>query len=110
MRDGKYLLLKRKNEPLANEWWVPGGRVYRSESLSEAFTRKMKEETGLEVSEISNLGYYEEVFNEGENGPIHTVSVVFSAIAWGEVSLDDQSTDYEWATELPERFIERFKA
>lgn len=110
MRDGKYLVVLRRNEPLKNEWWVPGGRVYRGESLAEAFIRKMKQETGLFVDQISNIGYYEEVFNVGEHGPIHTVSVVFSAMARGEVLLDDQSRDYEWVEKLPVRFTERFKA
>ena len=30
---GSYLLLKRKNEPLKNEYYLPGGRIFIGELL-----------------------------------------------------------------------------
>ncbi|MDQ7042780.1 MAG: GDP-mannose mannosyl hydrolase [Sulfurimonas sp.] len=41
------LLGKRVNEPASNFWFVPGGRIFKDESLDAAFTRTVQEELGL---------------------------------------------------------------
>lgn len=49
VEDGlRVLLVKRKSPPFAGEWAMPGGFVHLDESLSEAATRKLAEETGVE--------------------------------------------------------------
>lgn len=50
VQDGKVLLVKRKHEPLAGQWSLPGGAVEVGETLEACLTREMREETGLEVS------------------------------------------------------------
>jgi len=47
---GRVLLIKRRFEPLAGRWSLPGGAVEVGETLAEGLAREMKEETGLEVS------------------------------------------------------------
>src|SRR5687768_7195207 len=32
---GRVMLVRRKNEPLSGEWWVPGGRVKHGESAAD---------------------------------------------------------------------------
>lgn len=49
VRDGKVLLVKRKYEPLAGQWSLPGGAVEVGETLEACLVREMLEETGLEV-------------------------------------------------------------
>ena len=49
VRDGKVLLVKRKHEPLAGQWSLPGGAVEVGETLEACLVREMREETGLEV-------------------------------------------------------------
>ncbi len=49
VQDGKVLLVKRKHEPLAGQWSLPGGAVEVGETLEACLTREMLEETGLEV-------------------------------------------------------------
>ena len=109
VKDGLYLLVQRKNEPLKGEWWVPGGRIYKGETLEKGFRRKVKEETGLDVRVIVRVGFYEEQFKKNDLGidSKHTISVVFVATpidATQDIKLDKQSSDYKWSSYLPKRF------
>jgi 8-oxo-dGTP diphosphatase len=50
VQEGKVLLVRRKHEPLAGRWSLPGGAVEVGETLEACLVREMLEETGLEVS------------------------------------------------------------
>ena len=47
--EGRVLLIKRRFEPLAGRWSLPGGALELGETLAEGLAREMKEETGLDV-------------------------------------------------------------
>jgi 8-oxo-dGTP diphosphatase len=49
LQDGQVVLIKRRFDPLAGQWSLPGGRVELGETLHTALVREMLEETGLEV-------------------------------------------------------------
>jgi 8-oxo-dGTP diphosphatase len=49
LQDGKVVLVKRKYEPLAGQWSLPGGRLELGETLEAGLAREMLEETGLIV-------------------------------------------------------------
>jgi 8-oxo-dGTP diphosphatase len=49
MQDGKVVLVKRRFEPLAGQWSLPGGRLELGETLEAGLAREMVEETGLVV-------------------------------------------------------------
>ena len=106
---GGYLLIKRANEPRKGEWWVIGGRLLKGETLEEAVVRKVWEETSLNVKSVHPIGYYEAVSQENPFGlapRFHAVSVVFSTLVddGQQIKLDDQSTDWKYAEELPADF------
>ena len=46
---GRVVLIKRKFEPLAGQWSLPGGTLEVGETLEAGAAREMLEETGLEV-------------------------------------------------------------
>ena len=56
---GRVLLIKRRFEPLAGRWSLPGGALEVGETLAEGLAREMNEETGLDV----DVGPVVEVFD-----------------------------------------------
>ena len=49
LRAAGVILIKRRYEPLAGEWSIPGGTIEVGETLDEAVAREVLEETGLRV-------------------------------------------------------------
>jgi len=49
IQHGRVVLVKRRFEPLAGQWSLPGGRLELGETLEAGLAREMLEETGLEV-------------------------------------------------------------
>ncbi|WP_339891713.1 GDP-mannose mannosyl hydrolase [Neptuniibacter pectenicola] len=56
---------KRVNSPAKDWWFVPGGRVYKDETLKNAFSRITLSELGMEydISKCQPLGLYEHFYN-----------------------------------------------
>jgi colanic acid biosynthesis protein WcaH len=107
---GQVLLVKRRNDPLRNAWWVPGGRVLKGEPVERALRRKMREELGIRVGDLRCVGYSEAVnmrhpgiASEGDR--LHSLSIVFETqYEAGSVTLDSQSSDWRYFDRLPARF------
>ncbi|MBM4329844.1 MAG: NUDIX hydrolase [Deltaproteobacteria bacterium] len=72
------VLILRKNTPVA--WALPGGFVDYGETLEEAAVREAKEETGLEVEDISQFHTYSDPKRDPRQ---HTISTVFTVRAQG---------------------------
>jgi 8-oxo-dGTP diphosphatase len=49
VHDGQVLIVKRRYEPLAGRWSLPGGTLELGETLEAGVVREMREETGLDV-------------------------------------------------------------
>ena len=85
---------------------VPGGRINISESLTEAFTREVHEETGLSISEYQ-LFDVQDTFNKKDNETWHIVRIFYKAKYKGEkITLSEDHDAYVWA---PLSTIENFK-
>ena len=49
VHEGRVVLVKRRFEPLAGQWSIPGGAVETGETLEACLIREMTEETGFVV-------------------------------------------------------------
>jgi 8-oxo-dGTP diphosphatase len=49
VHEGRVVLVKRRFEPLAGQWSIPGGAVETGETLDACLIREMAEETGFLV-------------------------------------------------------------
>lgn len=105
---GEFLLVKRRNEPLKGQFWIPGGRLHKSERLTDAVHRKMREEIGVDVEILENVGFFEEFFDrsaENVEGGVHSISIVYVVRPLSYViRLDGQSDDWGWFKKLPAQF------
>lgn len=62
------VLGQRSNEPAKGEWFVPGGRVKKGESLEEAVHRVAMEELGVDIKISEKLGVFEHFYETSEVG------------------------------------------
>ena len=104
--DDSILLGHRLNEPARGFWFVPGGRIYKDETLADAFSRISHDELGLELSlnDAKLKGGYEHFYTENfaQEPEISTHYVVLAY----QVKLHDKLTrlpdrqhdDYQWFT------------
>ena len=59
--DLKVLLIQRKLDPFRGHWALPGGFVRVDESLEQAATRELEEETGVSIRYLEQLYTFGEV-------------------------------------------------
>ena len=100
-REGKLFLLYREDE---SHWEVPGGKVEKSESPTQAAVRETKEEAGVEV-ELKKPFYSGEFQKDGEMFLWHGY---IAEVKQGEpCTSEDRFTDSDWfgAEELDEEDI-----
>lgn len=103
VHDGCALLVQRASSPAKGQWWLPGGRVLKGETLKQAAWRKAKEEVSLDCWVGPVLHTAETLFPDGPNGiPVHSVNTCFLLIPkrTSGVYLNDTVTDFWWFNPL----------
>ena len=81
VQDGQVLIVKRKYDPLAGRWSLPGGGVEVGETLEASVAREMLEETGLQIE----VGPVIEVFDRitrDEHGQVRYHFVLIDYLCW----------------------------
>jgi colanic acid biosynthesis protein WcaH len=99
VKNDKVLLCKRTNKPAQGQFWLPGGRIHKGETFSEAVHRKLAQETGLTVQKMKKLDVEETMFEDGPfDESTHTVNVIYLVVPKkGEVKNDTQHDEFMWA-------------
>ena len=88
------LLIERANEPFKGCWAFPGGFMDMEENAEDCAKRELKEEAGLEIRTMRQLGAFTDV-NRDPRG--RTVSIAYYAvIEKSEVKGADDAIQARW--------------
>ena len=104
----KCLLLKRSNEPALGQYWFPGGRISKLETIKEAAIRKAKEETNLNCVFVKSISIEETIFPKNENmsTDVHTLNICCHLIPKNidSLKIDKYHDEYIWIGESSNTF------
>ena len=91
------LLIKRGSEPCKDMWALPGGFMNIDESAEEAAIRELKEETGIDVKEVTQVGAYSKVDRDPRE---RVITIVFYTVIDNPVKAvgQDDAKQAEWFT------------
>jgi colanic acid biosynthesis protein WcaH len=102
---GRVLLGKRVNSPAEGYWFVPGGRILKNETLSNAFSRLTQNELGLSlsISKARYIGLFEHFYSDsifGQDVDTHYIVQGFEIVVESDLPLPPlQHSDYRWLLE-----------
>lgn len=103
MRQGKFLLGRRKGSHGAGEWALPGGHLEFGESIEACARREVLEETGLPIERVRPGPYSSDLFPE--TGRHYVTLFVIADASTGEPELREPEKCEGWAwfrwSELP---------
>ena len=100
--DKKQILLgKRTNEPALGYWFVPGGRIFKDESLDDAFERTVEEELYLNLQRTDAVfdKTYEHFYNNNvfnDNFSTHYIVLAHKITINKLPSVNKQHSRYRW--------------
>ena len=91
------LLIKRGSEPCKDMWALPGGFMNIDESAEEAAIRELKEETGIDVKEVTQVGAYSKVDRDLRE---RVITIAFYTVIDNPVRAvgQDDAKQAEWFT------------
>jgi len=100
----KLLMGRRKNEPLKNEWFTPGGRVFKNETWQDCLKRVAKCEIGFVVQDAGDfrlMGVWDHFYkNSAMDGTISTHYVNLPHYCHLKkqpvLKMDDQHDNLSW--------------
>tara|TARA_A100001388_G_scaffold235264_1_gene188810 strand:+ start:3072 stop:3506 length:435 start_codon:yes stop_codon:yes gene_type:complete len=108
----KYLLIKRKEEPLKNSYWVIGGRLMFKETITHAAKRIQEREIGTYFSNFKEIGFSNYFFpNKPKSKATHTPTLLLyiSVNKMFNPTLDEQHDNFIWSENIPEELIRQTK-
>ena len=90
------LILKRQNSEVYNDLWdVPGGKLEEGNTLLEALTREIREETGLKLEKIIAILSTSKFQGQAADKPI-IFRNIYLVKAGGDVVISNEHREYRW--------------
>lgn len=104
LRDDYVLLGKRKNAHGEGTWCFPGGHIECNESLTECAKREVKEETGLEITNLWYGPYTNDIFVTKKKHYLTVFVIAHCEKGKAQVMEPDKCEKWKWFKwhELPE--------
>ena len=98
VRDGKVLVVRRARKPALNLYTLPGGAVELGETLLEAVTREVREETALEIEPVALAGTRDVIVRDAQQRIERHFVILCFAARWlsGEPKLNEELDDARW--------------
>jgi 8-oxo-dGTP diphosphatase len=98
VRDGRVLIVRRARSPALGVYTLPGGVVEAGETLIEAVTREVREETGLVIAPVALAGHREAILRDAEQRVERHFVILAFAARWvsGEPVLNEELAAWEW--------------
>jgi mutator protein MutT len=89
------LILRRAGSAHATgSWCLPGGKIDYGDTVKEAATRELNEETGLVCTEAKFLFYQDSL--PPKPGTMHCINLYFECTVSGNVALNNESSEFAW--------------
>ena len=97
-RDGKVLVVRRARNPALSLYTLPGGGVETGETLIQAVTREVREETSLAVEPVALAGHREAIVRDAQGRVERHFVILCFAARWlsGEPVLNEELDDARW--------------
>ena len=100
--NNRILLLKRNNEPALDQYWFPGGRIFKNETIQQAAIRKSNEEVNIECEFVKIVSIEETFFEKTRKmiDDVHTINIccLLKPKSIKELKLDKLHSEYKWVT------------
>lgn len=94
-KGGRVLILKRSNtEYSEGSWCLPGGKIDYGQTIEQAITKELIEETSL-VCTSSKFLFYQDSLPKIE-GKMHCINLYFECSVTGKINLNEESGEYAW--------------
>lgn len=94
--DPKILLIQRGNEPFKGCWAFPGGFMNMDETTEQCARRELKEETGLDIEEVQQVGAYSTVDRDPRGRTITVAYITHVPQILPVTGLDDAAEAKWW--------------
>ena len=104
----KYLLIKRKVQPVKDVYWVIGGRLRHNETMTQLAERVQMQEIGVSFSDFKIIGFSNYFFPDVPDArATHTPTLlhIVPGEEMFEPKIDNKHTDYIWTDKLPEEML-----
>lgn len=92
---GRVLILRRRHTRHGDgEWCLPGGKVDYGDTVAEAASRELQEETGLDGRDARFLFYQDSL--PPTPGAMHCINLYFACPVQGTLNLNEESSECRW--------------
>jgi 8-oxo-dGTP diphosphatase len=94
LKDGKFLMQKRRGKHGDGTWSLPGGHLEFGESVEDCARREVMEEMGVEIKNIRFGPFTNDIFDK--EGKHYVTLFVVSEYESGEPKIMESETTEDW--------------